>query len=142
MRRIFSYLIGTLSTYLLAVTAATQHVLNQLAAMRMPVDLGQRIASTGQNLLGMTLSFLPIIATGLLIGWLLAGRLAKRWPTARTPLFVVAGFAALIVVHLALVAVFGLYPIPATRQLPGLIVQGLCGALGGYLFARFSRPQH
>ena len=49
-----------------------------------------------------------------------------------------AGAAALLAVHLGLKAAFDITPIAIARTGAGLAVQALCGACGGYLFARLT----
>ncbi len=140
MRLLLAYLLAVIATYLLAATAATQHVAGQLARMNAPLDLSQRLSMTAQDWLGMAPSLLPLIAVGLLIAFLVAGALTRRLPTVRVGLFVAAGLVALITLHLAMEISFGLNPIATTRYWPGLLLQGVCGACGGWLFIRIWRP--
>jgi len=43
-----------------------------------------------------------------------------------------------VTIHLALNAAFDITPVAVARTGAGLVVQALCGAVGGYAFARFT----
>jgi hypothetical protein len=128
------YLAAVFTAYLLAVAAATQHVAGRLAAMGVEVDISQRLAMTASDLFGMAGMFLPIIAFGLLIAFLVTALLCRWLPRWRTPLYVLAGASALLCIHVALHQAFGLTPIPAARTMAGLFLQGLAGAAGGFVY--------
>lgn len=137
-RYLAAYVAAVALTYVLAVFTATQSVLGSVEALGLPVPLSTRFSATLQDLLGMTDIFLPVIAVGLLIALAVGagiGRFARR---LRLPLLVVAGATALLAVHLALQAAFDITPIAIARTQSGLAVQALCGACGGYLFARLT----
>lgn len=134
MRTILAYLSGVVLTYLLAAAASTQHVMAQLGSMGVAVPFGERIRATLHDIVGMASSFLPLVAVGCLIAYPIAGLLARKWPTARTGLFIAAGAVAVLTIHMALDLSFGIKPVAASRTAGGLIVQGLAGALGGWLF--------
>ena len=133
-RKLGIYLSAVVATYLLASTAATQHVIARLADMGVHVGLGERIAMTLRDFLGMAGMFLPLIAFGLLIAFLVTALLCiwlRRW---RTPLYVLAGFTALITLHVVMNLAFGLTPVAIGRTADGLLLQGLAGAVGGLLY--------
>jgi len=133
--------VAVVATYVLAVAAASQHVANQLVKMSIDVSIVQRLQLWLHDLLGMGASFLPLIAVALLIGFLVAGLFARKWPGAKLSLMLLAGFIAIVTLHIALNLSFGLHPIPATRFFSGLLIQGLCGGLGGGLFRLVSRSR-
>jgi len=137
MLRIFgAYLLAVLLTYLAAAIAATQSVMSSLADMGVAVPLADRLVTTGQDLVGMAALFLPIIAVALGIAFPVAA-LVLRWrPDWRWFGYPLAGGAALLGVHVALELAFGITPVAAARSVPGLTVQALCGALGGWVFLR------
>ena len=139
MRTISAYLAALASAYLVAVIGASGHVIGQLKRMGVALDFSQRAAMVGHDLIGMLQSFLPMVAVGLLIGFLVAGLLARRWPRARPTLFIVAGAVALLTIHVALKLAFEITPIAAARTGLGLAGQALAGALGGWLFTRIKQ---
>lgn len=138
IRRLGAFLLAALIAYALAAIAATQSVLGRLAEMGIEVNLAQRLGATGHDLLGMASSYLPIIAIGLGIAFTAAALLARWLETWRAVLYPLAGFAAIVAANLILHASFGITPIAAARTLPGLLVQGLAGAVGGLVFVRTS----
>lgn len=132
------YLASVLAAYILAVVGASWHVANRLASMGVPLDAGERLAMTARDLAGMAGMFVPIIAFGFLVAFLVTALLC-RWPRALRPkaclaLYALAGFAALVCVHVTLHLAFGLTPVAVARTLPGLLGQGLAGAVGGLVY--------
>jgi hypothetical protein len=113
---------------------ATQFILANVSAMGMEVTPGVRLQATFHDLVGLSGTYLPMIAVALLIALSAATRLAKLFPGQRLVLFVLAGSLGLISIHVIIKAVLGLSGIAATRTLAGLLSQGLAGALGGYVY--------
>ncbi len=138
IRGLGAFVLVALVAYALAAVAATQSVLSRLAEMGIEVGLAQRLAATGHDLIGMGSSYLPIIALGLAIAFAAAALLARWLRAWRTALYALAGFAAIVAAHLILNLSFGITPIAAARTLPGLLIQGLAGAIGGLVFVRTS----
>jgi hypothetical protein len=61
-------------------------------------------------------------------------------PGQRALLFALAGFVAVVALHLIMKAVLGVSGIAVTRTVAGLIGQGVAGAIGGYCYHVLSRP--
>ncbi len=135
-----AFLPALLVTYLLASVFATQANLARVQAMGLDVDLGTRVSTTVQDIIGMASSYLVLIGVALLVALPVAGWLARRFPGQRFLLFVLAGFLSIAVLHLAMQSALGIHVIPATRSLPGYLGQCLAGALGAYLYVRLARP--
>jgi len=136
LRIIGAFLLAVLVTYLAAAVAATQSVMSSLADMGVAVPLVDRLVTTGQDLVGMATSFLPIIAVALGIAYPVAA-LVLRWrPDWRWFGYPLAGGVAILGVHVALELAFGITPVAAARSTLGLTLQALCGALGGWVFLR------
>ncbi len=122
-------------TYVLAAAAATQSVLDRLGEMGIVVTPAHRVSATWHDLVGMAGSFLPLLAAGLLIAFAVTALLNRLLPGYRRLLFVLAGAAAVVTVHVALKLAFDITPVAATRTPGGLAVQALAGAAGGYVYA-------
>ncbi len=137
-RRIGSFVLAVAATYVLGVISASQHVAASLESMGAEVDFGTRLAMIGHDLGGMATSFLPMIVIGLLVAFAVAALLLRWLPRYRYLLYTLAGAAAVVTIHLALNAAFDITPVAVARSLGGLLVQGLCGAVGGYVYARFT----
>lgn len=133
------YLCAIAASYVLATVSATQHVVSSLGSMGVEVSVAERLSMTLSDLVGMAPMFVPLIAFGLLVAFLFTALLhygIKRWQTV---LYVLAGFCALICIHLSLHLAFGLTPVAMARSAGGLIVQGLAGAVGGWIYITLNR---
>lgn len=134
------FISAVLAAYLLASATATQHVANALVSMGIELGVGDRLAMMLKDLLGMATSLLPMIAMGLLIAFVVVA-LLMRWPLRgrlrwRLPLYLLAGFTALIAIHVLMNLMLGLTPVAIARTPLGIVVQGLAGAAGGFVYAR------
>lgn len=125
--------------YVVAVFNGTQGVLNNIAAMGVPVSIADRTDAVLHDLIGMATIYLPLITVALLVAFLVAGLLIRWFGWPRSPLYALGGFIAIITLHLTLDAALGLVGIAAARTLAGLLLQALGGALGGWLFATLSK---
>lgn len=139
-RRLGVYLAAIGVAYLLAATSATQHVASSLNSMGLPVSIGTRLNMTVQDLAGMAGMFLPLIAFGFLVAFLVTALLCRWWGRWRIPLYTLAGACALACIHVTLNLAFDITPVAIARSLPGLLVQAAAGAAGGYTYVFFSQP--
>jgi hypothetical protein len=133
-KRLLAFIVAAMVTYLIASASATAGVLGNLSEMGFVVSFGDRIATTLADIAGLLPLFLPLLAIALLLGFLVTGLIARWQPSWRSFGYPLAGFAAVIVLHLTLKAVLGVTPIVATREVGGLLMQGIAGAAGGYAF--------
>ena len=138
IRRIAAFAAGVLATYVLAAIASTQMILHQVAALGMPVSFGERAAATLHDLAGMAVAYLPLIGASLLVALPVAALALRYVPLPRALGYALAGGAALWALHLIMIAVFGMHPVPATRTALGLALQAGAGLVGGYVFARLT----
>ena len=129
---------AVLVTFGLASIFSTQGNLARVQAMGLDVDLGTRVTTSLQDIVGMASSYLLLIAVAFVIALPVAGWLARRLPGQRVLLFVLAGFVAIAGLHLALQSELGIHVIPVTRSLAGLLGQCLAGAVGAYLYVRLA----
>ncbi|WP_405232460.1 hypothetical protein [Lentisalinibacter salinarum] len=136
LRRIGSFVLAVAVTYLLAVISASQHVAASLEGMGAEVGFGTRLEMIVHDLGGMATSFLPMLVIGFVIAFGVAALLLKWLPRYRYLLYTLAGAVAMATIHLALHAAFDITPVAVARSTGGLLVQALCGAVGGYLYAR------
>jgi hypothetical protein len=139
IRQLIAYLLAIVVAYLCAVVVATQSVVASLNGMGVTVSFGDRIEMTLQDLAGMAGIFLPVIAAGFLIAFLVAALLVRWLGQRRDWLFILAGAVALVMVHLVLKLAFGITPIAVGRTTGGLLMQGLAGAAGAYVFTLLIR---
>lgn len=138
-RRIGSFVLAVAVTYLLAVISASQHVAASLESMGAEVSFGTRLEMIVHDLGGMATSFLPMLLVGFLVAFGVTALLLRWLPRRRYLLYSIAGAAAVATIHLALNAAFDITPVAVARTGGGLVIQALCGAVGGYLYARTNR---
>lgn len=138
-RKLGIYLSAVLTAYLLASASATQHVVASLSSMGVAVGLADRLKMTAQDLLGMGASLLPLVAFGLLAAFLFTALLCRWLGRWATPLYVLAGATALVSIHVLMNLALGLTPVAIGRSAGGLLVQGLAGAAGGYVYIRLNQ---
>mgnify|MGYP003121371637 FL=1 len=139
VRAIKAFLPAVLVAYLLASVIFTQTILATVHGFGLDVSLAQRLAATGHDILGMASSYLPLLLVALLIALPVAAGLTRLLPTKRGLLFTLAGFTAVVTLHVTLKLVLGVSGIAVTRTVAGLVGQGLAGALGGYVYHYLSR---
>jgi len=133
------YLLAVAVAYLLASVTATQSVVSSLSDMGVTVGFTDRFGMTVKDIAGMAGLFLPMIAAAFLAAFLVAAMLCRWWSQWRTPIYIVAGAAGLVTIHLTLNLAFGITPIAIGRTAGGLFLQGLAGAAGGYIFMSLTR---
>ncbi len=141
VRVLIAYVIGVLTAYAAAAVAQTQSMLANLQDMGVDVTLGDRLAATGHDLLGMATLFLPMIAAGFAIALPVAAGIIRVLPGWRPVGYALAGGVALLAIHLLLQQAFDITPISAARTALGLTVQALSGALGGWIFLQCLRDR-
>ena len=139
IRRIAAFMAGVAATYIAAAIASTQMILHEVAALGPTVNFGDRAAATLHDLAGMAIAYLPLIGASLLIAFPVAALLLRYVPLPRALGYALAGGAALWALHLIMIGLLGMHPLPATRSALGLSLQAGAGLFGGYVFARFAR---
>jgi hypothetical protein len=136
--RLGVYLLAVIVAYLLASFIATQSVVANLAGMGVDVGFSDRVSMTLKDFAGMAGLFLPMVAFALLGAFLISAMLCRWWAPWRIPIYIAAGAAALITIHLTLNLAFGVTPIAVGRTTTGLLLQGLAGAAGAYIYILFT----
>jgi hypothetical protein len=137
--RLAIYLAAVAVTYILASIAATQFVVSSLKSMGIVVSVAERVSMTVSDLAGMAGLFLPMIAFGLLIAFMVTALICKYWSRRRVILYIISGAVALVSIHLALNLAFGITPIAVARTIIGLSTQALAGAAGGLFYVWLSQ---
>ncbi|MEM8564388.1 MAG: hypothetical protein AAGF57_19265 [Pseudomonadota bacterium] len=128
------FFLALILTYVLASILITLGNLSAVQGLGLNVSAGVGISAIAHDMTGMISSYLALIVVGLLIAFPVAALLTKLLPGKRAFLYALAGFTAVMAIHLIMKSVFGLWVFAPTRSLLGLIGQGLAGAVGGYVF--------
>jgi len=139
IRKLAAYLLATIVAYLLASITATQSVIARLAEMGVDLNFADRLRMTLQDIAGMAGMFLPMIAAGFLAAFMLTALLCRWLGRRPVALYILAGAVALISIHLTLNLAFVITPVAIARTTGGLLIQGIAGAVGAYLYAYTNR---
>lgn len=135
--RLGAFIVALLSLVILGSFFHTQFVLSALPVPT-PVSFSDNMSTTLSDILGLAPLYGAIMGAGLLIAFLIAMYVTKLAPSLRWLVYLVAGFVAVIAALLIMKAVFGLMPIAGARSMAGLLMQGVAGAVAGYVFTRLN----
>ena len=139
IRKLAAYLLAVIVAYILASITATQSVIARLAELGVEVSFANRLTITLQDIAGMAGMFLPMIAAAFLVAFMVTALLCRWLGRRPVALYVLAGAVALIAIHLTLNLAVGITPVAIARTMAGLLIQGLAGAVGAYLYAYTNR---
>ena len=131
-----AWLLAVAVAYLVASFMATQWVVASLAGMGVDVGLADRMSMTLKDMAGMANLFLPMVAFALLCAFMAAALLFRLLGKWRLPLYLRAGAAALVTIHLMLNLAFAITPVAVARTAGGLASQALAGAAGAWVYFR------
>ena len=137
VRYIAVFLISISAAAAVASVFSTQFVIAGLNDMGVEVPLGVRLATTFSDLHILRM-YVPIASVAFLVAFLVAGTAVRWLPGSRQAWFLAAGFAALFGLMLLLSTLFGSVPVAGARSFAGMLLQGVAGAVGGWLFARLT----
>ncbi|WP_339462549.1 hypothetical protein [Pseudomonas sp. EA_105y_Pfl2_R69] len=139
-RLLLAFVLAVLLTTLLASIFQTQSNLAALQALGAPMPLDVRLASTCLDLFGFGPTFVLLATFGFACALPLALWSARRLPSLRWVIFVLAGAAA---IWTALALANALAPMPtliaADRSLFGTLGLMACGSAGALLFGLLCR---
>jgi len=136
MKTLMAYLVSVIAGYVLATVLVSWTNIQAIVDLGFEITLSQRGDTIIHDLVSMTATYLPLMAIALLIGFVVAGLIIRMKPSLAFVGYVLAGFVAVVVLHVAMKAALGLTGIAAVRGMMGLIVQGLAGAFAGWCFFR------
>lgn len=141
-RAILAFLPSVIGAYLLGSLFATQVILARIEAMGFSVALRDRLHATAHDIVGLSTSYLPLVALAFLLALPVAVGLSSWLPRLRLYLYGLAGAVAITAIHVAMKQVLGLNGIAAVRDPHGLALQAVAGWFGGYLFYVFTGRAH
>lgn len=132
--KIVGFVIAVFVAYFVAVLFVSFGNLSALSGMSVPLTVSDRLYVVRSDLVGMISSLLVLIAIALFIAWLFTGLVLARFMSPNAMIYALAGFVAMISIHLIMYAVFGMSAFASTREYSGLFAQGLAGAVAGLLY--------
>lgn len=139
-------LLGWLLAVLVASVGGTlvQVQLNAeaIAALGVPVPVGQRLSMLGHDLLGFAPLYAAFVAAAFLVAWPIAAGLSRLWPAWRTALFALAGALALATMLFLMQLALPITVIAAARTGVGAFGLCLAGALAGLSYVAWIRAQN
>ncbi|MEX2489018.1 MAG: hypothetical protein WD356_05760 [Pseudomonadales bacterium] len=141
MKFALGYIAAVAVTYLLGTIFVSQGNIAAVTSMGYEIGFSQRIAAAAHDFTHMYDIYLPLIAISLIIALSVAALIMSFLPDLRMTGYVLAGLVGLIALHLILKAVLGLTGIAPTRELAGLLLQGVAGGAGGLIFHYMTRPE-
>lgn len=131
---VLSWFAAVLVTYVLGAAFVSQGNIASVVQMGFEITAGHRIDAIIHDVTHMYDIYLPVIAIAMLIAIPVASGIIRFVPNLRLIGYVAAGFVAMIAIHMTLKALLGLTGIAPTREVSGLLLQGLAGAVGGYIY--------
>ena len=138
-RALLTFLPCVLGAYSLGAVFASEVMLREIDAAGFPVTLHNRLQVVLHDLPGLAPVYLPRTAVALAPAMLFATALAlipavrePRW--LRASVYVSCGAAALVLMHLLIHAYDPVHALGASRGSGGLLLQGVAGGFGAYLF--------
>ena len=132
VRWIAALIVAALGTYVVAVVANAQFVMN---AHGVPISLADRLNMTAFDISNMWL-YLVIILIALLLGFLIASLVKRLLPALARYAFPVAGAAAIGATLGLMYLQFQTVPISGARSAFGFLSQVVAGGIGGWIFAK------
>ena len=137
VRYTIAFLVAVVAAIALASIISTQFVIAGLQGIGVEIPFGTRVSMTVTDLALLRI-YVIMGGTAMLVAFLVAGTCARWLPGSGQVWFTVAGFAALTCVLLMVESMLGAMLIAGARSLPGLLLQGVAGAFGGWTFARLT----
>ncbi|MDG2250878.1 MAG: hypothetical protein P8N11_08580 [Gammaproteobacteria bacterium] len=134
VRNMSSFLVAVIAAYLLGAIFISQGNIASVIALNFDVSLAQRFEAALHDVTNMTGIYLPVIAASYLLAMPVATFIIKYLPQHRMILYIAAGAAGLITIHIIMKLLFGISGIAATRSVIGMLAQAVAGGVGGHLF--------
>ena len=132
MKLVGGFILAVLVTYFFGTMFISQGNLAAVSAMGFEITRLHRLEVFLHDLTHMHQMFLFLVAISLLVALPVAGAIVRVLPELRLVGYVLAGFVGMIALHLIMKATLGLTGIAPTRELLGLVAQGVAGGLGGF----------
>jgi len=133
-------LVGGVATTILSTQIVLQYLVNAGADMPLAV----RLDATVTDLVGFAPTLILLTAIGYLIAFPVARSVSRRIGGLRTFGYTLSGFVTIMMMIYAIEVFYQtlldstITPIGSGRDLMGLLIIGMAGAAGGWVFARLA----
>lgn len=134
MKLVIGYVLAVFVAYVFGATFVSQGNIASVVAMGFEITTSHRIDAIVHDVANMYDIYLPVIAVAMIIALPVAALIIRQVPNFRLIGYVSAGFVAMITIHLTLKALLGMTGIAPTREVMGLVLQGVAGGLGGLAY--------
>ena len=134
-RVVGAWIFSVLITYTLASAAVSIVNACAIQGLGYPLSTGQWSGAIASDWLSMLQSYLLLIAVGLAIAFVVVSMIS-RFTSVNGAFYAIAGFVAILTIHLLMKQLLGMSPVAPARFWYGLMSQGLAGAFGGYFYFR------
>ena len=141
MRSLVAWIAAVAVAAMLGSIVQTQFNLAMIRDLGAPVPWNLRLDTTLHDLVHFAPTYALLVAAAFLIALAVSGLLARRWPRARVSLHTIAAGTGIATALLLMNWILPATVIGAARFGTGILALALAGALGGLLFARWTRPQ-
>lgn len=141
LRKLVAWVVAVVVSAALGSIIQTQFNLAMIQQLGAPIPFGIRLETTLHDLLNFAPTYALLVAAGFLVALPVSGLLTRAWSSGRAVLHALAGGAAVAAALLVMNALLPATVIGAARFPSGIAALSLAGALGGLLFALWTRPQ-
>ena len=136
MKTIGAFVVAAIGGYLIAAVMVSWVNMQSIVDLGFEITFAQRLDTIAHDVMSLGMTYLPLMTIALLIGFLVAAGIIRLKPSLAFIGYILAGFAAVVALHVIMKAVLGLTGIAAVRGPLGLVSQGLAGAFAGWIFFR------
>ncbi len=141
LRFFLACLLGAFVTAILGTLMSTHRVIEGSVALSdtyaAKMTFGTRLSMMGQDILGLGPILLILVLIAFLVAMGLAIILSRRFTRLALPIFLTAGFVAMLVLfRLLKFATFNVDIVAGTRDITGYILMGLAGMVGAFIVYR------
>ena len=141
-RRMFAWMLATLTTVVIGVAFQTQNVISKLGDIGADVSIGDRLSMTVYDTLHLGSLYGIFILLAFFVAFLVGGIVFHLAKFGRPIIYMVAGAFAIFIMLFAMKAnFFDIHIIGGAKDSFGIILQIIAGAIGGFVFSRLSRPK-
>jgi len=141
-KRLFALISAVITTVVLGVTFQTQNVLARLGAIGADISAADRLSMTAYDIHHLGSLYAIFVSIALLITLLICGLIVKFVKFGRPLIYAVGGAAAMLVMLFAMkMRFFDIHLLAGARDIIGISLQMLAGALGAFVFAKINRPE-
>ena len=141
-RLVMGWLLASIAAGFLSSLANSYVNLSGLVALGVDIPFNTKLEQYIKDYKGVGPILTLLIAIGMAIAMSVAGIIRLKVKALRSIVYMLAGAACMVVMFVLMEqAFFGTPIIQGARTANGLVVQALCGAMGGWVFAGVTRPK-